>query len=417
MSDAKVERLLLVESLPLLATYVSSPSVEIGPHAVGIRSSIDGSDDTELFLREVQVRHASASATTLQQVLDKIERRYSNSTELVRSESRGIIRGRLDVPRYIAHRLISRSLPRTYPIVTNEHSPETTENALVCSVLRGLNWQLGRNPFPWHSAESQSIRECARWTQARLRRFPWCAIHRTDTIDRLRRETDIRIRKRQTGNEPAYEDLIEWIDEWIIAPEVLGSAMTERVVNGLLSFPTSDIFWDKVFEVWTLGQVRSAFLRIGLTSVEATRPLYDRGQGPIFRFLDHIGEIRIWFQRQYPLPSGRWAYVDGGPLVGIPDVVLTSDGRSPLIIDAKYRWVTSDTRSEETYKMLGYFENFHESGSTPSFGALIFPGLARGASLAGPNGSGLDLVVFDLMGDRNSAQSHLDDLIRRWLDQ
>ena len=52
--------------------------------------------------------------------------------------------------------------------------------------------------------------------------------------------------------------------------------------------------------------------------------------------------------------------------------VIGDDGRR-LLIDAKRREVRTQTRSEETYKMLGYLENFRSVfESKPFWGALCF---------------------------------------------
>ncbi|MGH2371034.1 MAG: hypothetical protein ACRDI2_22890 [Chloroflexota bacterium] len=83
--------------------------------------------------------------------------------------------------------------------------------------------------------------------------------------------------------------------------------------------------------------------------------------------------------------------------MGVPDIVVAMNGRSPLLVDAKFRTVTTDTRSEETYKMLGYAENFRERIAPGGLqGALIFIGRYDLMTvLDAPDGGRLALVVLD----------------------
>jgi hypothetical protein len=79
----------------------------------------------------------------------------------------------------------------------------------------------------------------------------------------------------------------------------------------------------------------------------------------IYSFDLHGNQIEIWFQRALDSESAIWRYESSGKnLRGIPDITVIANGAHFLLVDAKNRLVTGNTRSEETYKMLGYFENF-----------------------------------------------------------
>jgi hypothetical protein len=80
--------------------------------------------------------------------------------------------------------------------------------------------------------------------------------------------------------------------------------------------------------------------------------------------------VEIWFQRQKPLGDPRWIYqTTSQPLTGVPDIVVSSANRVPLLVDAKFRFA-SESHSDEVYKMLGYSGNFSDR---------IEPGRLQGA--------------------------------------
>ncbi len=409
------QNLILAESLRLLSTYASGPAVELGEWMSGVSPVPE--DETDEFLGEVRARHSIAITYKLRDVLQGIERNFSHKGTLSRQESRGVIRGRLDAPRYIAMRSRSVSLPRRYPIVSTEQSPETPENVLVGRTLRALVQELAWSPFPANSAEHQKARTEYGWFHTRLRRYPWDSIRRLETVERLWRETDLRIRRRQTGNEREYQMFLDWLAEWLMDPKLLGHAeRVEGIIDGLLAFPASEMFWDKVFEIWCLQEVGNSLKRLGLQIIEGPRPLYARGSGPIWRFNEARQDVGVWFQRQWPLSPARWSYVGGGFLVGIPDIIIESHGRPLLLVDAKNRVVSTRTRPEETYKMLGYAENFRPESDSPFWGLLLFPGESNSSvELVGPKGGRLRVVTVDLIGDRGAAAASIDRSLKQWL--
>lgn len=401
-----------------MASYLYSENVHLDGYAVGFEAP-DERDETGTFLRELAGRHALACAARLKDFMPAIERRSSSTTALVRQESKGVIYGRLDAPRYIAVRSQRRPPPREYPIIVTRESPETPENALVTRALAGLATQLRVTPFPIDTAEGRASAALHAWVRSRLRREPWADVRRRDTIDRLRSEASRRIRKHQTGNDVAYHQLLQWTQEWQADIGSLGSAGAEMLVDGILAFPTGEFFWNKIFEIWTLKQVADSLLRVGCIAIGGPQPLHRRDRGPIYRFRCGAAEVNLWFQRQAPLGEPRWTYQEAHqPLTGIPDLVVSMNTHSLLLIDAKYREVTRSTRPEETYKMLGYAENFRNRVTASGFqGMLIFVGDRDSiTTLTEPGGGKLRLVVVNQTRTAGGSSAQLfDAVLQEWI--
>lgn len=406
----------LVEALDLLASYLFSRGVELAPVSVGIR---DDDDETRLFLRELESRHALASAIRLRDLLPSVERRTSSTSRLLRDESKGVIRGRLDIPRYIARRAGQRFGPRSYPTIVTESSADTPENGVVAASLRGLLRQLARSVLARSDhAEGEATAEAYAWTRGRLRRLPWAAVSRVGPLPRLGREAAQRIRKRQTGNDAAYGDVLGWLAEWLVDISRIGSDVRSHVAQGILAFPVGDFFWHKVFEVWCLREVAASLQRVGCELVEGPHPLHERGSGPIFRLRHDADNVAVWFQRQEPLGRPRWRHeTSGAPLTGFPDVVVSADRRAPLVIDAKHRPGRRESQSEEIYKVLGYAENFRDGFGSAQFRAvLMFPGDDPPRRLVRDDSAQLGVLFFTPSGQvRDGAASALDDEFRAWL--
>lgn len=411
---ARVQSLLFRETLGLLATYSWQGSVTLDPAEFG-QSDVDLT--LPEFFREFRLRHAVATARQLPDILESIESRSSNSSRLERAESRGVIRGRLDSPRYLARKAVIRSLPRRYPIVRSRIAYDTPENLLAAEALREVRTAMRDNPFSSRSAEGVEASRYLRWSSSRLLHRPWDELPPHAAVERLYHETDTRVRRRQTGNDRAYLELIRWYDQWRLDLHRLGTDQRDEVVQGLLAFPGGDAFWDKVFEVWCLLFVAAALDALGWTKLEGPRALHE-SSGVVYRYLSPSQlEADVRFQRKEPLPAGRWSYRDGKPLRGIPDITISSsDGRFPLLIDAKNRYVNAGrvSRSEETYKMLGYSENFLY-GQNHFRGVLIFPSAESGqAIMDGPRDGRLDLITVDLPGDKSRALAAIEDAVARW---
>ena len=180
---------------------------------------------------------------------------------------------------------------------------------------------------------------------------------------------------------------------------------------------TRPAFLDRIFEVWCLKKTSEAFEDIGLSCVQRNS-LESRKNRPIFIFNYKSNPIEIWFQKQIPPSRSCWSYNLGGNLRGIPDITVTF-GPAYLIIDAKNRMVTTNTRSEETYKILGYLENFKTILSAPcNWGLLIFTSKERfSRSLSSSDGKQI-LLTSAMVNEDNSCDMHdqLATYLKAWLD-
>lgn len=408
-------RVYLLEALDLLASYLFRPGVELGPTAVGTRD--EGDEETRQFLQELEARHALAAAGRLQELLPDVERRASSTSVLRREDSKGVLRGRLDMPRYLARRGRQRFGVRTYPVIVTASSADTPENGLVAGALRGLARQLDFSVLSGTgSAEGEATAIVYDWVQARTRRLPWAAVARYAPVERLALEATQRVRKRQTGNDAAYDLVVTWSGEWRVDIARLGVEGRSRVIDGLLAFPAGEPFWNKVFEVWCLREVARALARVGCTPIDGPRPLHERGRGPIYRFRSGGDLVDLWFQRQEPMGAARWRYEGGRALRGWPDIVVASTGRVPFVVDAKRRPGSEQSQSEEIYKVLGYAENFAEGFGGRAFrSALLFPGQVEPRALEREDDRARVAVLFFPDVGREQSEAALDAEVRAWL--
>lgn len=128
----------------------------------------------------------------------------------------------------------------------------------------------------------------------------------------------------------------------------------------MLAFPNSPAFDDRIFEIWCLKELALAFEANGAVLIDGPTPLAFSSLKPIYVF--RVGErlVKVWFQKGLSTEFAQWLYEGARPLRGIPDITVESDG-CLLLLDSKNRFADQGGRSEETYKMLGYFENLRDS--------------------------------------------------------
>ncbi len=320
------------------------------------------------------MRHALACGLALKPIVESIKRGYSQSTEIVRAESKGVIFGRLDIPLYLNRRGTNLSWPRTFPVLVAQATASTPENQLVANVLRQLIHRLNVTGNLEASAERSYCINVMRWGREQLHSEPWSNVTPIQMSGRLRRAAEHRLRKRQTGNEPAYRRFLDWYKQWSFDASHSSPDELENLVDLLLAFPLGDFFCDRVFEIWCLHQVIESFQRCGAVIIEGPQRLSERSNSPICTMHYEGYVLEVWFQKALPTSKASWRYVySQKSLAGIPDItVIGNDGRR-FLIDAKRRVVRSPTRPEETYKMLGYLENFKGLfQSAPFCGALCF---------------------------------------------
>ena len=328
----------------------------------------------QAFAGLLRMRHALACGLKFKPIVEAIRRGYSQSSEIVRTESKGAISGRLDIPLYLNRRGTNLSWPRSFPVLIAKATASTPENQLVVDTLRQLVRRLNAAGHLKASAERSYCINLMRWGREQLRSKPWDSAIPMLNAERLHRETEHRLRKRQTGNEPAYGRFLDWYKQWSFDASRSSPDELENFVDLLLAFPPGDFFCDRVFEVWCLYQVIESFRRRGAVITDGPRPLSERSDHSICTVHNEGYTSRIWFQKALPDSAAKWKYVHSQrSLIGIPDItVIGNDGRR-LLIDAKRREVRTPTRSEETYKMLGYLENFRNLfEETPFFSALCF---------------------------------------------
>jgi hypothetical protein len=373
LNEEQYIRRFVRESLPLLCSYLYSEKVILQPTSVEVGD--DDPSERGAFAALIRMRHALACGQKLKPIIDAIKRGYSHSSELVRSESKCVVAGRLDIPLYLSRRGTNLSWPRSLPILVAKATPTTPENQLVVHTLRQvLNRLRGVGQID-ASAERLLNLSLSRWARDQLHSDPWQRVATAPAAgERLRREAEHRVRRRQTGNEPAYEAFLDWHRQWTFDTSRSSQYEWENMVDLLLAFPAGDFFSDKVFEVWCLYQVIESFRRSGARMLAGPQPLSERTDQAICA-LEYEGyRFEIFYQRALPQTDAGWSYIRSQqPLTGIPDItVFGTDGRR-LLIDAKRREARSHTRPEETYKMLGYRENFKGLfENRPFWAALCF---------------------------------------------
>lgn len=417
--DNQFGRRFFEEALPLVSTYFSGESVEL----TGRPTSIGMGSDTECvnFSQYIRFRHAIACCTELFPIIQKIESSLSNVTVIARSETKGVIRGRLDIPRYVARKSWAFSWPRSYPILTTIENSSTPENELVIRVFRTLLQRLPLSQFPASSAEMTLGHRYKNWILSRMKRAPWSSISSSSSLTRLYKEACRRISRKQTGNERAYSALVEFIRDWrLLGDEFSGSASSEKFIDSFLSFPAEQFFLDRVYEIWCIHSVADAFMKIGGEILHGPSKMFESRRKPIYIFDLESIHIEVWFQRSLPSENTEWFYDStGSGLRGIPDITIIANSKHRLIIDAKNRIVTGTTRSEETYKMLGYFENFRATlGGETNWGVLAFVspnGFSR--SIKSSNGRCLELISANptTLSDCNFSEDIIK-ILKAWIN-
>lgn len=130
----------------MLSSYFYSEQVVLEPARIQVGD--EEVDEYEEFAGVLRMRHALACGLELKAIVERIKRGYSQSSEIVRAESKGAISGRLDIQLYLNRRGTNLSWPRTFPVLIAEATASTPENQLVVDTLRQLvpASQRGRKP-------------------------------------------------------------------------------------------------------------------------------------------------------------------------------------------------------------------------------------------------------------------------------
>ena len=201
--------------------------------------------------------------------------------------------------------------------------------------MESLRRQLMRAPFPMRTAEGSAAASAYAELRARQRQQPWVAVRRRDAPERLIREVETRLARRQTGNDEAYRKLVEWYRGWARRPAYArrgggeGSLGSLMVCSPFRRGMRSGSVCSKsgVCARWQRRSfVRGAFLKTALVHCATG------SGGRSTRLRDGEVTVEVWFQRQKPLGQPRWQYESGSYLTGIPDVVVSATGHPPLVV-------------------------------------------------------------------------------------
>jgi hypothetical protein len=360
------------ESLPLLSSYFSGVDVAISDIDTSLTRGID--DAFAKFESQLVARHLISLSQLLFKTLKEIENNYSTKSILTREKSKGSIRGRLDISAYVHQKFQQNTFPRTYPVIVNKESPNTPENLLARALLAKIDGQLSKLIIPPKSAEFKLASKYRRMLKKLSTSPLWSNVNKNNNIQRLSLETKRRISRRQTGNESRYLELLNIVRSLSIDFNNLKSGHdSKEEAKTSLVFPEDKIFSDRVFEVWCLNIIFISLRTLGYKDYIPLRALTDRHKHPIGIFEKGEEKVEVWFQKSISSKS-EWKYSDkNNALRGMPDIILKSSRGFSLLIDAKNKLVTTETRSEETYKILGYFENYKKKLSdNRNWGLLIF---------------------------------------------
>lgn len=408
--------------MPLLASYFAT-----GTDSLRASQALSFDDDDSLgdLLEYVQLRVLLASSERLISALHAVLRRPAFRYRRVRSHSAGVVRGRLDVLRYLRERH-EVSAPRTFPIQQVNRSYLLPENVLACWAALTVANALKRLPMSRLPEESPERRRAERTSETvrRLAHQPALdecrerafVIWRDKRHDLLCESVRSRIWSGRMPSAGAYQMVVDWVTQF----DLRNLSLELGEVAWLFYDATFDT---RLFELWSLHQLsQSISKRIG--QPETTRLLIDRRDGPVF--LWSFGSIRIeaWYQaglNSTDIGKSIWYYdprqrddsQPKGNLGGIPDITIVvqqpGNQRTPVLIDPKLRRRES-VPTDEIYKILGYFGNL--PSCHPRRGAIVFYGPShtqRSYRLAdGQSGVILALAVDPV--DDSGTQNQFDDL-------
>mgnify|MGYP003381997389 CR=1 FL=1 len=412
-SDA-ARRASLADALPLLATYFVSGNDSLRSHESLSRLA---GDDLGDLLEFVQIRVLIAAASRLDSLLRAVLERPSFQYQREKTDSVGVIRGRLDTIRYMRARH-EVTAPRRFPITNVQRSHVQPENVLAAwsalAVVRSLK-RLPLNRLPDGAPErlrAERLGEALR----RHVRHPALAesvdaaaqVWRSGAQGALMGRVGSRLNSGRVTNASAYLRLLDW-------------AMSFNLRDvGLVPEDLEWVFYDetfdtKLFEIWCLRRVIAA-IEERLGAPTETRLLIDRSRGPIAQWNAGAISVEVYFQAglgTVKVGEQRWVYspteVDSptpvGPFGGIPDITVVVDRpghpRQPIILDPKLRQRRSVPGSE-IYKILGYFGNLRSS--IPNRGAIIFygPGATRSYRIEAGAGEEILAVAVDPQAPEDS---------------
>lgn len=359
-------------AIRLLGTYFAdAPTWEL-EHRADVSA---GASDDDLLARALRLRVALSAARRLDALLRAIAADLSFRYRRVDDETVGMVRGRLDVQRYLRSQG-KREAPRRYPVVVVDRSHATPENVLA---MYATGWVLRELDvaddivLPANAPERGELRE-RRLSLARTLHHPVLAdargvaetVWRSGHLEQLLDSVEARVVGGHLARPEPYGALVEWVRTFDTealpeADDVEWSFYDER-------------FDTKLFEIWMLDRLERALApKLGRPSM---RPLWDRGVNPTFLWKQGLATVALHFQRALSSGSGDpvWRRVEPPAVFdGVPDITVvistTRSGEAIAYVDAKLRQ-RDHHPTEELYKLLGYFDN---TGSRAArHGAIVY---------------------------------------------
>lgn len=343
----------------LLGTYFADAPTWDLEHRAAVASG--ASEDDELA-QALRLRVALAAARRLDDLLRDIAADLSFRYHRRPDETVGMVRGRLDVQRYLRAQG-KREAPRRYPVTRVERSHATPENVLALYatgwVLRELN--IGDDlALPAGAPERRELVE-RRASLARTLNHPVLsetrqaseAVWNRGGLEELVDAVEARVEGGHLARPEPYGALAAWVRQF--DPAALPEAADVE-----WSF-YDDRFDTKLFEIWMLDRLEQALRPV--LGEPVVRPLWERGTTPTFLWKRGPATVALHFQRSLSGSSGgaEWRRLDPpGPFEGVPDITVVvstaRSGESLAYVDAKLRQRDAHP-TEELYKLLGYFDN------------------------------------------------------------
>jgi hypothetical protein len=401
-------------AIRLLGTYFAdAPTWEL-EHRADVST---GESDDDLLARSLRLRIALSAARRLDTLLREIGADLSFRYRRVEDEIVGMVRGRLDVQRYLRSQG-KREAPRRYPVVVVERSHATPENVLA---IYATGWVLRELDvaedvvLPPNSPERREVRE-RRLALARTLNHPVLAEARTGAesvwrsghLEGLLDSVEARVIGGHLARPEPYGALVDWVRTF--DPQGLPE--------------TSDVEWSfyderfdtKLFEIWMLDRLERALApKLGDA---VSRPLWDHGASPTFLWKQGLATVALHFQRALSSGVGQtvWRRLDPPvPFDGVPDITVVistaRSGESLAYVDAKLRQ-RDHHPTEELYKLLGYFDN---TGSPAARrGAIVYYNVQSVVVETfedGNDGQMLSVGVGPVSGDHELGFARIADML------
>ena len=244
----------------------------------------------------------------------------------------------------------------------------------------------------------------------RLNAHPWVGIP-SGSLDVVVIATVRRLNRGQVASPTAYRELVEALNRMRIVAALPGD--DSQLIEALVDFPGEPAFADRVFEVWCLLQLGQSLVRLGGRNL--LEPTLARPRShPAMAFEVGGRTVELFFQRSLPADQLRYTYENGIALRGQPDTTLVRDDGRMLLFDAKNRVAMRDTRPEETFKVLGYFESL--ALSVEGDAMLVFVGDSLRRTISSDRRTVELLAVSAEVERAGEFQYELDAALRAWID-